>query len=80
MDKIERVPRAICLAKESDTDSNCGRGPLVTVTRSSSPMAVSYTQWRQPLPNWRTFEAEASVFVAAHHALTEATEEPPARA
>jgi hypothetical protein len=77
MDKIERVARAICEAKGKDPDSDSGRGQLMTVTRSSSAFAVSYSQEREALPNWRLFEADAAVFVAAHRALETADDEAP---
>ena len=68
MHKIERVARAMCQAKGLDPDTDSGKGPMEVVTSGSS-MSTSYTQQRRPHPNWRLYEADATVFVAAHEAL-----------
>ncbi|MDB5430781.1 MAG: hypothetical protein JWP35_1897 [Caulobacter sp.] len=73
MDKVERVARAICQARGQNPDADSGRGPMVTVTRQSSSHSTHYSQEQQAVPNWRTFETEAKVFIAAQEALADET-------
>jgi hypothetical protein len=68
MDKIEKVARAMCIARGTDPDADSGRGPIGTTRLGRSAMATSYSFGPQPLANWPTCEEEAKVFVAAHAA------------
>lgn len=70
MDRLERVARAICEANGKDPDGDCGQGKWVTRTGRAGG-AQYMSRQREAMPNWRLFEAEARVFVAAHAALAD---------
>ena len=70
MDKTERVARAICRAKGQNPYADSGRGPMVTTQKRTSSMSTSYSYGPEALPNWRLYEAEAKVFIAAHEAMS----------
>jgi len=69
MDKIERVARALCLARGRAPDEDSGKGKLRAVPLDGS--SGGFAQARDPAPNWQDFGRDARVFVAAYEAVNE---------